>query len=298
MSMKKKHGRIYEYFIITIGVIPMSIAISVFFASYRLAPGGFTGLSIIIQHISTQMGMPIPLWVTNIVLNAPLIIIAFRVLGISFVLKTIYAIVALSAALYFVEFLPPVEMDLTLAAVFGGVLQGTGLGIVCRSMASTGGTDLIASIVNKLRPQMSLQKALFAVDSCILVLGFFVFGPLNAMYAMIAVYLISKMVERILEGIHFAKAAFIISQKPEEVADNIMKSMGRGVTGLHGRGMYTGGEKNVMLCAVSPKEIITLKNIVYKTDPTAFVMVADVREVMGEGFTWDAPKNVSTSPKS
>jgi uncharacterized membrane-anchored protein YitT (DUF2179 family) len=118
-------------------------------------------------------------------------------------------------------------------------------------------------------------------------LGFFVFGPLNAMYAMIAVYLVSKLVESTLEGLSFAKAAFIISQRPEEVADNIMRRLGRGVTGLNGRGMYTGAEKNVMLCAVSPKEIFKLKTIVYETDPLAFVMVADVREVMGEGFTWE-----------
>ena len=107
------------------------------------------------------------------------------------------------------------------------------------------------------------------------------------MYAIIAVYIITKMIERILEGLNFAKAAFIISQHSEDVANSIMHRLGRGVTGLYGRGMYTGGEKNVMLCAVSTKEIITLKNIVYETDPLAFVMVADVREVLGEGFTWD-----------
>ena len=265
----------------------MSIAIQVFFARYSMVTGGFTGVSIIIQTISMQMGMTIPIWMTTMVLNIPLILIALRARGFSFVIKTIYAIVVLSIALFFAEYLPDIEMDLTLAAVFGGVLQGTGLGLVFRCMASTGGTDLIASIINKYCPHISIQRMLFKMDFCIIILGFFVFGPLNAMYAIIAVYIITKMVERMLEGLNFAKAAFIISEYSEEVADNIMKRLGRGVTGLYGRGMYTGGDKNVMLCAVSTKEIILLKNVVYETDPLAFVMVADVREVLGEGFTWE-----------
>jgi uncharacterized membrane-anchored protein YitT (DUF2179 family) len=266
----------------------MAVAIQIFFASYSLAPGGFTGVSIIIQHVSTQMGVTIPIWATNLMLNVPLILLALRARGFMFVIKTIYSIFSLSAALFLFEFLPPIEMDLAMAAIFGGVLLGTGVGLVCRCMASTGGTDLIASIVNKYRPQMSIQKVLFAVDSSILLIGFFVFGPLRAMYALIAVYIISKMVERILEGLNFAKAAFIVSQRPKEVGDNIMKRLDRGVTALHGRGMYTDSQKDVILCCVSTKQIITLKNIVFETDPTAFVMVADVREVMGEGFTWNA----------
>lgn len=287
LKRMKKHKQVYEYFLITIGVVLMSIAIQVFFARNTMVTGGFTGISIIIQNLSSEMGITIPIWMTTIVFNIPLIIIALRVRGLTFVIKTLYAIVVLSIALFFAEYIPDMEIDLTLAAVFGGVLQGTGLGLVFRCMASTGGTDLIASLINKYRPHLSIQRMLFNMDFCIIMAGFVIFGPLNAMYAMIAVYIITKMVERMLEGINFAKAAFIISQRSEEVANNIMKSLGRGVTGLHGRGMYTGGEKNVMLCAVSPKEIIKLKNIVYETDPLAFVMVADVREVLGEGFTWE-----------
>jgi len=292
MKKTKKHNKFYEYFLITIGVGLISVAIHTFFAPYTMVTGGFTGISIIIQSLSSQMGMAIPIWMTTITLNIPLIIIALRVRGLAFVIKTIYAILALTIALFFAEFIPELipelkNMDLTLAAVFGGVLQGTGVGLVFRCMASTGGTELIANIINKFRPHISLQRLLFNIDFCIIMAGFFIFGPERAMYAIIAMYIITKMIERILEGINFAKAAFIISHKPEDVANSIMLRLNRGVTGLYGRGMYTGGEKNVMLCAVSTKEIITLKNIVYETDPLAFVMVADVREVLGEGFTWN-----------
>jgi len=290
LKLKTAYKHIYEYFLITVGVSLVAIAIQVFFAQYSMVTGGFTGIAIIAEHLSSQFGMTVPIWLTTLTLNVPVIIIALRVRGFRFVVKTLYSIGVLTTVLYFAEAIPYIEMDLTLAAVFGGVLQGVGLGLVFRCGASCGGTDLVANIINKFRPHMPIQRILLMVDFCVIMLGFFIFGPLRAMYAIIAVYITTKVVERILEGLNFAKAAFIISQKPEEVANVIMERLGRGVTGLHGRGMYTGGEKNVMLCAVSPKEIITLKNIVYEIDPAAFVMVADVREVLGEGFTETAKK--------
>lgn len=277
---------IKEYIIITLGVILMSISISIFYEPNKLVTGGVTGLAIILRQLSSQyIGYAIPIWLTNIVMNVPLFAIGLKLFGLKNLTKTIYATTALSLSLYITVFLPPfITEDLILVSIFGGVLSGSGLGLVFRCMATTGGSDMAASIINRHIKHVSTSKIMFLIDSTIILFGFFVFGATKAMYAIIIVFISTKVIDAIQEGLSFAKAAFIISEYSEEISHIIMQEIQRGITGLEGKGMYTKKTKNVLLCVVSNKEIVRIKELVYKADKNAFVIVADVREVLGEGF--------------
>lgn len=280
-----KDNVFYEYLLIIIGTIFMAIALNIFLEPNNIVTGGVTGLAIIIAHLSNNIiGEEIPLWLTNIVLNIPLFLVTIKVFGVKFLKRTLFATIFLSVSLYFTSWFSKIEVDNTLASVFGGVLCGIGLGLIFRSSATTGGTDLAASIIHKYIKHYSISKIMFFIDVIIIAAGFFVFGSIATMYAIISVFIISKVIDAILEGLSFAKAAFIISEKYDEIAKEIMYKLDRGATSIYGKGMYTKKELNIILCVVSQKEIVTLKEITSNVDPNAFVIVADVREALGEGF--------------
>ncbi len=283
--LNDKKEIIKSYFFIMIGTTLIAAAINMFYDPNQIVTGGVTGLAIIIGHIAKErLGFDIPLWLTNLVLNIPLFLAGMKTLGRKFLLRTLFATFYLSFALYYTKILPVFANDMVLIAVFGGVTTGVGLGLVFRSMATTGGTDLAASILHRIMKGVAVSRILFLIDSSIIVLGLFIFGVTKGMYAVIAVYITSYMIDVILEGLDFAKAAFIISDLSTEISNELMSKVERGVTSLSGRGMYTNLEKNVLLCVVSKKQVFTVKEIVKRVDKKAFVIVADVREVMGEGF--------------
>lgn len=247
--------------------------------------GGFSGLAIIIEtYTKIWFGWGIPISATNVILNLPLFFLAWKFLGKGTLGRTIFATLFYSVALLYTALLPQFTGDMALAAIYGGVLSGVGLGFVLRGFATTGGTDLMASILHKLYPQWSVSKLLFAIDAVIIALGFFIFGAEKAMYAVIAVFISSKCVGTILEGMSFSKMAFIISDQSEEIARLLMTEADRGVTALHGEGMYTRRQKNVLFCVFAQKDVTMVKEIVKQVDSNAFVMVTDVKEVLGEGF--------------
>jgi len=288
MKLLKQNSKIFDYILMITGTTLFALGVTLFYAPNNLITGGVSGLSIIIRNVS-ELYLPftIPIWLANITLNAPLFIFGAKLLGMKFLRRTLVATVYLTAAYYFAEFLPELrlgENDLFLAAVFGGVTCGAGLGIVFRGRATTGGTDILASIIHKYKKHIALSKIIFIADFFIIMTGLFIFGPTHAMYAIVAVFISTRVISSILEGFSFAKAAFIISDRPEEISNKILEEIERGATWLNGRGTYTGKEKNVILCVLSSKEIIELKRIVHSVDERAFVIVTDVREVMGEGF--------------
>ncbi len=281
-----KYKTLSEYLQIMLGATMLACAISVFYEPNGLVTGGVSGLGIIIQTVSSQyIGFSIPLWISNTILNLPLFVIGAKALGFKFLKRTIFATAFLSFALFFTNLLPTIQgIDHPLASVFGGAIAGIGLGLVFKCMATTGGSDLAASILHKYFKHISISKLMFVIDSIVIAIGFFVFGATNAMYAIISVFISSKIIGGILEGLSFAKVAFIVSEKYEAISDELLKKLERGATGLNGKGMFTKSDKNVLFCVVSTKEVIELKEIVSKTDPNAFVIVTDAREVLGEGF--------------
>lgn len=282
-SIQKESFR--DYLLITIGTIILACGINMFFEKQNLVTGGVTGLAIVIKYISSGMfDGGIPLWFTNIVLNVPLYLIGIKIRGRGFGKKTLYAIIFLSFALFFTKYMPAPPTDILLSSLFGGVLSGVGLGFVFIAYGTTGGTDLAANIIQHFIKHISVGKLMMILDGIIIFAGAVIFGAINTMYALIAVYISGKVLDNMLEGVHFSKAVFIISDKAEIIADEIMRNLDRGVTGLNGKGMYTKMEKEILFCVVSKKEIFKLKEIVRNMDSKAFVIVSDAREVLGEGF--------------
>lgn len=286
MRRETRNENILNYIYIIIGTTILAAAINMFFAKLKLVTGGVTGLAIVIEYITEQhFGRGIPLWLTNIAINIPLFAIAIKLKGRKFVGKSMFAAAYLSFALFYTSFIPAPKVDFLLASIFGGVLAGTGLGFVLRASASTGGTDLAANIIKVYLKNVPIAKIMLVIDSTIILTGAFVFGVQKAMYALISIYIVTKVIDSILEGINFSKAVFIISDNSKEIAETLMKDLKRGVTGINGTGMYTKGEKQVLFVVVGKNQIVSLQKMVKEIDTSAFITIADVREVVGEGFT-------------
>jgi uncharacterized membrane-anchored protein YitT (DUF2179 family) len=226
----------------------------------------------------------IPLWITNTVLNVPLFVIAVKKLGWKFVKRTAFATAALSLALAVIPSSAFLADDIFLSALFGGVLNGVGIGLIFVFQATTGGTDLVAALLHKKVPHRSVVELMEMMDGAIVIAGISVFGIRPALYAIIAIYVVAKLSDAIIEGLKFSKQAFIISDQAKGIAEDIMREMDRGVTGIEARGMYTGEGRQMLFCVVPKKEISMLKDVVARRDPAAFVIVSDAREVFGEGF--------------
>lgn len=271
--------KISSYGMITVGTFLMAMGINLIYEPMSMVTGGFSGIGIILNYF-----MRIPIWLTTAALNIPLFIVAWIKFGRAFVTKSLYAAVCFSIALAVVPGVEVVNEDYLMAALLGGALNGAGLGLVFGRGASTGGSDLLSTLLNPLFPWISAGNILSIIDGIIVVGGMVVFGMRTGLYSIVAVFVTSKLIDRILEGMKFAKLLYIISDKPEVIAGQIMEKLQRGVTSLNGRGMYSKKNKNVLMCAVSRKETVSVIKIVKKMDKNAFVIISDVREVMGEGF--------------
>ena len=287
MSAKNSRQILMQYLQIAMGTALMAIGVYFFFLPHNLVVGGVAGLGIILLDYSyNNLPFAIPVWLTTLVVNIPLVLIAFKVFGLKFLAKTTFAYLFLTFSLFLLEEHVHVtlETDFFLAAIIGGVVCGVGVGLVYRQLATTGGSVLIAALLHRIFKHIPTSRILMTIDWSIILLGFFAFGFERTMYAIIAIFVSTKAMEYILEGLNFAKAAFIISEDSHKIANALTEQMDRGVTSLDGRGAYTGHEKNVLLCVVSKREIARLKEVVANIDKKAFVIVADVREVLGEGF--------------
>lgn len=285
--MEKKF-KLKEYALITLGCFVLALGINVFYFPSNLVTGGFTGLGIIVSNVfMTLFSVNVPLWSINLFLNIPVFIIAYFVLGPKIIGRSFFATIMLSLALYLTEYIHIGGLDLFLSAVFGGLLTGIGLGFVFRCFATTGGTDMVSAIIQKkFLKHMNISKILLCIDTLIVVLGLFIFGMEETMYAIIAIFISTKAIDTVLEGFGFAKAVFIISERFDEISNKINKDLQRGSTGLYSRGMFYHNDKVTLLTVVSKKELTKLKGMVKSIDEKAFLIVADVREVLGEGFSF------------
>lgn len=285
MEKKLAKTKLTHYLLIVVGTLLMAASVNWVYEPLEMVTGGVTGLAIVIKKVtSVWIAQGVPIWLTNILLNVPLFIAAILVRGKTFLKNTFFATISLTVALYVV---PPINLmfdDYILASLFGGVLGGAGLGLVFVVMASTGGTDLLAMIIHKYKPYHSVPQILIVVDGIIVAAGIVSFGVMKALYAIIAVYITTKVSDSILEGLKFAKMAYIISDHYNAIARQILLELDRGVTGISATGMYSNADKKMLFCVVSKKEIVELTDIVARIDPKAFIIVSDAREVTGEGF--------------
>lgn len=268
-----------------LGTGGIALGIQWFYDPGGFVTGGFTGIAIMIRQTTLFLVKGgVPLWLTNLLLNIPVFLAALRIKGRRFVAKTAAATFMLSGWLYVIPAVDMAQQDFLLASVFGGVISGAGMGLVLLARATTGGTDMVAVLIQRKLRHYSVVQVLEAVDGLIVLLGIFVFGLKSGMYAMIAIFIASKVSDALMEGMKYSKAAFIITERYDEVAGELMEQLDRGVTGLNAKGMYSDGEKCMLYCVVSKKEIVALKEIVVGIDRHAFVIVSDAREVLGEGF--------------
>lgn len=285
MELMKSRKVWIDYLLIIVGITILALAINMVFAPLEMVMGGVTGLAIVIKAVTGGwIDGGIPLWLTNIIVNVPLFLIAILIKGKNFGVRSLFSTFFLSFALYATSWVPTLTTDYLLASIYGGVIAGVGLGMVFSAFSTTGGTDLAASIIQHFIKHVTVARIMLVLDGVIIALGALVFGVEISLFAIISVFITAQVIDAILDGLHFSKAAFIISDHSNMIAENIHTELDRGVTGLAGEGMYSSLQKNVLLCVVSKREIVRLKEIVKQSDRRAFIIVTDVREVLGEGF--------------
>lgn len=249
--------RANKYLVIFLGTLLMAIGVNMFFEPTHMVTGGVSGLAIIIKTMTAGM-IPfwqdgIPLWFTNLFMNIFLFLGSYRILGRDFFRNTVVGTVLYSVSLYIIPIIDLAKGDFLLAAIFGGVFGGLGLGLIFSTGASTGGTDLLAAITNKHIKQYSVAQQIMVFDGIIVCGGAIMYGINVTLYAIVAVFITSKMMDAILEGVKFAKMVFIISEKYEEIAGEVLSKMRRGITAVPATGMYSNDEKNMLVCAVGKK---------------------------------------------
>jgi len=275
-----KEFRLYlgKIFQILIGSLITAVAVNGFLIPYKILSGGVTGIAILIHYFfHLSPGLLIFL------LNIPIFLLGARYISKRF------TSLSLIGMLSFAFFLPltkglvfPVQ-DLILAAVFGGILSGLGMGIVFRKRGSLGGTDIIAVIFNKYS-SMSIGTILLSFNGVILLLSAFYFNLQLALYTMITMYVSARVVDFVQDGLNYRKNVMIISDRAEEIASRILVKLSRGVTFLHGEGAYTHRQKEIIYCIIKTMELPKLKELVTQVDPRAFMAVSDTKEVLGQGF--------------
>ena len=277
--IEKWYKKFISYSGITIGVAIMAVSLNFFLEPNTIAPGGVTGLAIVIKKITGA-----PVYITNLVINIPLFILGMLMLGGIFGAKTLFATIGLS---FFLKIVPykVVTTDLLLSSIFGGVLMGIGLGIVFREGGTTGGSDLAGAILNKKFPALSTSVFMMVIDTLVVIIAGVAKKKIEvSLYSIISLYVSVKVIDLMLEGFGYLKGFMIITDKPLEVSETIMERLNRGVTLFKGKGMYTKEEKDILLCVVNRSQFAKIKEIVLAIDRDAFIMITEMNEVIGEGF--------------
>lgn len=274
---------IKSVFLILIGTFIMSVGIVYFIAPYKLVPGGVYGISIVLHHL---FGFPIGL--TALLLDIPLTLLGIKILGPRFGWKTVLGFISLALFVdvlaYFQGNIPLVEDDVLLSAIFGGVLLGLGLGLVFKSKASSGGTDIVAMIFGKYT-RLPLGQLIIYIDSVVVLIGLIAFNDWTIpLYSWIVIYITGRVVDLILEGTTYEKSLFIISDRYKEIKSKIIIDLKRSGTLISGSGLYSDQNKQMIFTVVSRRELAILKEYISEIDPNAFVAVMNSSEILGNGF--------------
>lgn len=277
-----------------LGSLCFGVAVSVFTEPNHIVPGGVTGLAVLIGFLS---GLPTGL--VSVLLNLPLLILAYRRVGRDFFWRTAAGLVLSSVAIDVTPlFLSGFFEDRLLAAVFGGVLTGVGLGLIYRRGGSTGGAEIVATLWRRHTPELSIGRVMLFLDAAVILLSAVVFREINsALYAAVTVFLSAQVMDRLVYGAQTAKVALIISRKWPIITERILTRLHRGVTQLSSAGGYTGEEGRVLLCAVTRSEGYRLWELIREIDPSAFVLFLTAEEVQGVGFREGELQNFIKSSK-
>ncbi len=281
--MKNFYSTLRDFSLIILGALIQALGLRLFFIPADLASGGVSGIAQLINHVTGwQIGVMIFLG------NVPLFILGWRFLGgHKFIIRTAIAVITFS---FFVDALAHIVPangitdDILLNSLYGAVVSGIGFGIVYRGQGTSGGSDILARILNRWRG-VPISQSYMIVDSAVILTAGFIFGWKEALYALIALYVSGIVTETAAQGLGVVRTALIITSQPETVAKKIFEVLGRGATLLPGKGAYTGSERTVLYCVVTRTETMRLKRIVNEADPDAFMVIGQAHEALGEGFT-------------
>ncbi len=271
------------YALILVGSFIMAAGFVFFVSPYKLAPGGVYGIAIVLHYL---IGSPIGL--VGILIDIPLTIIAIRIIGPKFGVKTIAGFTLLSGWISLLEFSwgyePLVQGDPLLSSIFGGLLIGFGLGLIFKSKASSGGSDIIAMIINKYT-KIPVGQLLIVVDASIVMISLVAFDDWKIpLYSWIVIFITGKVIDAVIQGVSYDKTCMIITDKPDEVSAKILNDLNRGGTFIKARGMYSGQEKEMIYTVVNRREVAMLQDYIREIDPNAFMSVIDANEIVGNGF--------------
>lgn len=268
--------------LILLGSAIYALAYDLFLIPHQIVPGGISGLSMIInRYLHTPIGLVI------IILNIPIFLLGAKIIGKIYTVKSVVAVIISSALIDFFNYLVPLKSvtdNKILAALYGGIMLGIGLGIIFRGQASTGGTDIIGQIINRYS-NFSTGNSILIVDFIIISASGIAFGNFEAaLYGYLTLFFSTKIIDLVLEGISYTRAAFIISEKNQQISDMILTKLNRGVTQLQGIGGYSQLPKDVLYVVISKRQVNELVYRIKEIDPHAFVVITDVYEVLGKGF--------------
>lgn len=281
---KLQHGRVSRAkfwrrsILIFLGSSLVSVALELFLVPNNIIDGGIVGISIILSYLAK-----LPVGVFLILLNLPFLFLGYKQIGKTFAYSTLFGVVVMSAGTSLLHPVPPITIEPLLAAVFGGIVLGVGVGLIIRSGGSLDGTEIVAILFSRKIP-FSVGEVVMFFNLFILGSAGFVFGWDNAMYSLIAYYIAFKMIDLTIEGFEESKSVWIISDRYRDIGDALIDRLGRGVTYLHGEGGFTGDGKKVIFCVITRLEEAKLKSIVEGHDPHAFLAVGNIHDVKGGRF--------------
>ena len=287
---RKVRAEALNSLLIVAGLLLATLGYRLYLIPNNVAPGGFTGIGQIVNHLAPAIGVGM----VNLILNVPLFLLSLRSMGVGFGVRSLIGSAGLSLLLDYLP-VPAMTDDLLLSAIFGGALCGAGFGLILRGHATTGGSDMLAALLHRRFPALKVSVCLFSVDTLVVVASGFVFDASAAMYALISVFVMNVVMDQVLEGPGLARSHFIITTHGDEIAARIMQELDRGVTALDAKGMYSGEGRTMLLCVVSRMEAVRLRTIVFSVDPRAFVIAHNVHEALGEGFK-ELPKPNQNTP--
>ena len=258
----------------------MAIGTSMFLLPNKFSTGGVTGIATIVYYL-----FKIPLGTVNIIINIPILIFTFYRLGKTVVINSIIGSLVYSLFIDILDKFPAFTNDVFLASIYGGVFLGIGTGIVLNANATTGGTELVSNLIKTYNLNIKTSSLIMIIDSSIVLLNVLVFKEIEiGLYSAIAIILMGKVIDIIVEGTNFSKLIFIISEKNDKISREIGEYIKRGTTGIYGKGMFENKDRLVLMCAAGRGGVVKIKHIVQENDKEAFIIITNAREVLGKGF--------------
>ena len=269
---------LFSWLNIIFGCFVAASAYPLFMTPHNIAPGGLTGVAIILNYL-----FRLPVGTTSLVLGIPLFVIGWRTVSAQFALRSLGATLIFSVLIDVLPF-PSLTDDYLMATLFGAILLGVGLAIIMTGNATTGGTDMLAQMLHRYFPSVKVGVFLSILDGCVVLAAWFTMSANAALYALCNIYICSRVIDMMLSGWGSAKACYITTDFTDSITQRIMNELNRGVTHLEATGAYSGQRRRMILCVASGREIPRLKRIIKAEDPKAFIFITDTHETLGEGF--------------